>query len=191
MTRDRVAALLGNGLPLVEIARTLGLAKSTVSYHARFLGNLPGARFANRYDWVAIRAHYETGATVAECRQRFGFHQSAWNEAVRRGDVIPRVRRRSLEPYFADRGHNRRSGLKRRLLAEGGLVYACEWCETSEWRGRALSLALHHINGDGADNRRENLLLLCPNCHSQTENYGGRNSVRRRDSVVAPHGSPK
>lgn len=35
------------------------------------------------------------------------------------------------------------------------------------------------INGDGDDNRLENLQLLCGNCHSQTDNWGGR-GVRRR-----------
>jgi 5-methylcytosine-specific restriction endonuclease McrA len=43
---------------------------------------------------------------------------------------------------------------------------------------------LHHINGDGRDNRLENLALLCPNCHSQTENWGGRAVTRRgRDAA--------
>jgi predicted HNH restriction endonuclease len=44
-------------------------------------------------------------------------------------------------------------------------------------------MALHHVNGDGRDNRLENLQLLCPNCHSQTENFSGRG--RRRLTVVA------
>jgi hypothetical protein len=38
---------------------------------------------------------------------------------------------------------------------------------------------LHHKNGDPLDNRLENLQLLCPNDHSLTENYGGRNGHRR------------
>jgi 5-methylcytosine-specific restriction endonuclease McrA len=44
-------------------------------------------------------------------------------------------------------------------------------------------VALHHVNGDGLDNRIENLVMLCPNCHSQTDNFSGRG--RRRLRVVA------
>lgn len=179
MTRDRVSRLLDRGESITVIAERLGLAKSTVSYHARRLGYAPDDRFAVRYDWAAISARYEAGATLSECRDEFGFSVSAWAEAVHRGAVVPRPRARGLESYVKEGKATGRRGLKRRLLAEGQLGNACARCGTNEWRGRRLSLALHHINGNNGDHRLDNLLLLCPNCHSQTENYGGRNARRR------------
>lgn len=71
-----------------------------------------------------------------------------------------------------------RSHLKLRLLAAGLKEHRCEECGATDWRGRPLSMALHHVNGDGLDNRLENLQLLCPNCHAQTPNFGVKNRAR-------------
>ena len=67
------------------------------------------------------------------------------------------------------------SKLKKRLLAEGVKEYRCEKCKRTEWEGKPIPLELHHINGDNTDNRIENLQILCPNCHTFTDNYGGKN----------------
>jgi 5-methylcytosine-specific restriction endonuclease McrA len=72
--------------------------------------------------------------------------------------------------------------LKGRLIAAGLKENRCEACGLTEWLGRPLSMALHHVNGDGLDNRIENLQLLCPNCHAQTDNFSGRG--RRRLEAV-------
>lgn len=65
--------------------------------------------------------------------------------------------------------------LKRRLLTGGLLLNECQVCKITTWLGQSLNLHLDHINGNPTDNRLENLRLLCPNCHSQTATYCGRN----------------
>lgn len=65
--------------------------------------------------------------------------------------------------------------LKNRLLKEGMLKYVCSCCKITTWQNKPLSLELDHIDGDKYNHKLENLRLLCPNCHSQTDTYRGRN----------------
>lgn len=68
-----------------------------------------------------------------------------------------------------------RKSLKKRLIKSGLLVNQCAECANPpEWNGKPLVLQLDHINGVNNDNRLENLRLLCPNCHTQTDNFAGR-----------------
>ena len=67
------------------------------------------------------------------------------------------------------------SRLKIRLVKENRLEYKCACCGISEWMEKPISLQLDHINGKNNDHRIENLRFLCPNCHSQTETYAGKN----------------
>jgi hypothetical protein len=69
--------------------------------------------------------------------------------------------------------------LKLRLVRAGLLTWRCATCGLTSWRGAPLSLHLDHVNGDRCDNRLENLRLLCPNCHSQTDTFAGRNIGER------------
>ena len=71
--------------------------------------------------------------------------------------------------------------LKERLLKKGMLKNECDLCKGGpEWKGQVLVLQLDHINGDNKDNRLENLRILCPNCHTQTETHSGKRFKRTR-----------
>lgn len=65
--------------------------------------------------------------------------------------------------------------LKKRLLKAGLLDYKCEICSLDSWLDQPISLQLDHINGINNDHRLDNLRLLCPNCHSQTSTFAGKN----------------
>lgn len=178
-TRERVAELLERGLSRLETARQLGLSKATVSYHARRLGLPVDERCARRYDWDAIQRYYDEGHSVRDCVRAFGFSHDTWSSAKKRGAIVTRTQKMPSDHLFVLGQPRNRGNLKRRMLSEGLRPNLCSMCGLSGWLGRPLSMALHHVNGDRLDNRLENLELLCPNCHSQTDTYSGRNGHRR------------
>jgi 5-methylcytosine-specific restriction endonuclease McrA len=67
--------------------------------------------------------------------------------------------------------------VKQRMIINNYVAMRCVMCHCDPiWRYQPITLELDHINGDNRDNRLENLRLLCPNCHSQTNNFRGRNT---------------
>jgi hypothetical protein len=177
----RIAELLDEGLTGGEVARHLAISPATVSYHRRKLGRPGAGAAARRYDWPAVQAYYDAGHSVRKCQARFGFSRQTWHAAAARGAIVPRPAEMPVELLLVAGVARSRGHLKRRPVRMGLKENRCEICGISDWRGAPLSLALHHVNGDGDDNRLENLQLLCPNCHSQTENFAGRNLRRIKD----------
>jgi DNA-binding NarL/FixJ family response regulator len=75
VTRERVRELVERGDSRATIAETLGIACSTVTYHATQLGADIDRRFGQRYDWSQIREFYGEGNSVAACDAAFGFNR--------------------------------------------------------------------------------------------------------------------
>lgn len=132
-----------------------------------------------RYDWAEVQAYYDEGNSYRDCKARFGFCAMAWHKARQRGDLRSRPPGMPIEELLA--GTSRcRTHVKGRLLHAGLLKNRCDECGLSEWRGQPLSVQIDHVNGVRDDHRLENLRMLCPNCHSQTHTYGGRNARLRK-----------
>lgn len=70
----------------------------------------------------------------------------------------------------------RRHNLLDDLCSECGLI--------PEWNGKYLKLQLDHIDGDPCNNELTNLRILCPNCHTQTDTFTGRNKNGREAKLV-------
>lgn len=163
------ALLVERRLTVGQAARELGVSAPTVCYYARKLG-IERAE-PRHYDWEDVQRYYDQGHSVAACRVRFGMANRTITDAVRRGELITRPQAAPVGEVFTT-GHVRNRGhLKRRMLDAGLRDDRCERCGIDEWRGRPLSMQLHHVNGRTDDHRLENLQLLCANCHSQTDNH--------------------
>src|SRR3954453_15575503 len=179
LTRERVVQMLQEGATKAGVAAALGISKSSVSRHAARAGLEIDERCARRYDWSAVQAFYDTGHSIAECVERFGFRRPTFQAARQRGASQTRPRSAPSAVIFAQGVKRNRGHLKERMRQAGVLPDACEECGLNEWGAKPLTLQLHHRNGDPLDNRIENLVLLCANCQTQTPNWGGRNVQRR------------
>src|SRR6185436_4248661 len=90
-----------------------------------------------------------------------------------------------LESVLVEESSFNRSGLKKKLFKYNLLKNECYICgQLPIWNNKPLALQLDHINGVSNDNRLENLRILCPHCHSQTESFAGKNKNKHRQIKI-------
>lgn len=68
-----------------------------------------------------------------------------------------------------------RAGIRKRIMRDNLIPYECDECKLSEWNSQKLSLHLDHKDGNAWNHELSNLRFLCPNCHSLTSTYTGKN----------------
>lgn len=144
--------------------------------------------------------------SITEVTKRCGY--ATYKSGGGREQVIKRIRNNDLDiSHFKTTGrqyekppHNKiadyKTVLKRNsnasrttvrdiIFREHLLDYKCTHCgNTGIWNGKMLSLQLHHIDGDIMNNELDNLVFLCPNCHSQTDNYSYKNAKRNKKETL-------
>lgn len=104
-----------------------------------------------------------------------------------RSGALSKARCRPLSQLLIQNSPASRKEVKRRVIEEGLLRYECRKCSnTGSWNGEPLVLTLEHKNGVNDDHRLENLEFLCPNCHSQTSTFAGRNRKGKRIALSPP-----
>jgi hypothetical protein len=83
------------------------------------------------------------------------------------------------------KGVTRSDFLKRELLRRGFVLSLnkCNKCGTEEWLDRPMLIDLHHKNGNDNDCRRENLEIICPNCHRYTDTYGVNKGTKKNGQL--------
>ena len=147
----------------------------------------------------ALRAAVSESTSVRQVLQKLGLKQAGGNymsikKAINKycidsshfrgrgwNNGLTHIRTGPQRPIsdFLDKGVPIQSyKLKHKILTEKLLPRRCAGCGLKRWRGKPIPLELEHKDGDSTNNSLENLELLCPNCHAQTDTYRGLNIGR-------------
>lgn len=76
------------------------------------------------------------------------------------------------------------SVVRRRVIRDRLVGYVCGECGCGDtWNGKPIALQLDHVDGSSTNNELSNLRFLCPNCHSQTDTYCGKNVEYKKETT--------
>lgn len=169
---------LEEGVPYSKICSELGCVKSTVAYHAKQDGVV--CKPFIRHNWKEVQSFYDQNKGVRETIDHFKMSNLTWYKAIKRGVLIIRPKIEIPLEEFILTSKNRQT-IKKQLIKAGIFEEICCLCKIGTiWNNKSLTLHLDHINGINDDNRIENLRLLCPNCHSQTDTFGSKNIANNK-----------
>ena len=161
LTKEYLTELIINSISLSEILRTLSLDTSS--------GNFRTLK-RKLYDDQINYDHIKNGPGYDIKNANFFKKRIPLNDILKENSYFNPIH------------------LKKKLINNGMLQKQCAICHIETiWNSLPLCLQLDHINGCSSDNRIDNLRLLCPNCHSQTSTYAGRNKTKiKKEKITKP-----
>lgn len=147
-------------------------------------GSYMRQRLVDTYTYEELSKFCKESFSYADLSRKIGYASLSNYDALK--DVIKKYnldishfdpQKKQREKVNLDIYYNG-SRTKTKTLIHGLIVlrgYKCEKCGIREWQDQKIVLQLHHIDGNHLNNELTNLQLLCPNCHSQTDNFCGKN----------------
>lgn len=91
---------------------------------------------------------------------------------------------KNIEDYLNNKIRINTHSLRIKLIKNKLKEHKCENCELTEWLGDLIPIELHHIDGNRFNNNLDNLQILCPNCHSKTDNNSGKKNKKSLEDKV-------
>jgi hypothetical protein len=130
---------------------------------------------------IAIKKEYEKGKKGWDISDE----KRAWNkgktietdERLKNQYLKTSVRYKLESEIFVENSSYVRRTIVRYIKDNNVKIYECEH---NFWNGEVLTKDLHHKNNIQFDNRKENLEILCPNCHSLTKNFRFKNRKHKK-----------
>lgn len=129
------------------------------------------------------------------CKTEFGFKgyssnhkfcslECFYTNKATRKNVLKEKR---YKDWLADKDlgvKNPRKLIREFLIRRDG--YKCSCCGINSWNGKDITLWTDHIDGNATNNKQDNFRLICPNCDSQSDTFGGKNYGKGRKSLGLP-----
>ena len=98
--------------------------------------------------------------------------------------VIGRCRKCYCGTTRVEKLENARTDRTRRQILIRLHGHKCWSCALTEWKGLPIPIELEHADGNSDNNSKENLSLVCPNCHALTPTYKGKNKGNSKRQVL-------